>query len=154
MKNQSHQFQIRFNVNSKTENERWRLITDGHELLVSNIIINGHTYTTKDWMPDLNEHKWHISCEGYVCIENNIAYVTTVKEDAVMTRHILKTFSYRILGTLTTVLVAYSLGASIQLSSLLGVGELLIKPVIYFFHERVWYKYIKIGNKKLWKKNI
>jgi uncharacterized membrane protein len=148
MKNQSHQFQIRFNVNSKAENERWRLITDGHELLVSNIIINGHTYTTMDWMPDINEHKWHISCEGYVTVKNNTAYITTVKEESVVARHILKTFSYRILGTLTTVLVAYSLGASIQLSSLLGVGELLIKPIIYFFHERVWYKYLRIGNKK------
>jgi uncharacterized membrane protein len=69
-------------------------------------------------------------------------------KDNPLKRHILKTFSYRILGTLTTVFVAYSLGASIQLSSLLGVGELLIKPVIYFFHERVWYKYLRIGNKK------
>jgi uncharacterized membrane protein len=27
----------------------------------------------------------------------------------------------------------------------MGVGELLFKPVIYFLHERVWYKYIKFG---------
>jgi uncharacterized membrane protein len=154
MKMEIKKFQIRFNVNSTNDTERWRLITNGSEMLVSDIIINGHTYTTMDWMEEIGEYKWHVSCEGYVCIENNIAYVTTVKEDAVMTRHILKTFSYRILGTLTTVIVAYSLGASIELSSLLGVGELLLKPVIYFFHERVWYKYIKIGNKKLWKKNI
>jgi uncharacterized membrane protein len=62
-------------------------------------------------------------------------------------RHILKTFSYRILGTLTTVITAYMLGASIELSSLLGVGELLIKPIIYFFHERIWYKFIRIKEK-------
>jgi uncharacterized membrane protein len=69
-------------------------------------------------------------------------------KDHSLTRHILKTLSYRIFGTLTTVTVAYSLGASIQLSSLLGVGELLVKPVIYFLHERIWYKHIRIGNKK------
>jgi uncharacterized membrane protein len=148
MKSQSKQFQIRYNVRSTQENERWRLITDGTETLVSDIIINGHTYTTKDWMPEINEYKWHISCIGHVTIKNNIAYVTTVKEESVVTRHILKTLSYRILGTLTTVTVAYSLGASIQLSSLLGVGELLVKPVIYFLHERIWYKHIRIGNKK------
>ena len=124
------------------------MITDGEETLVSDIIINGHTYTTMDWMEDLRQYKWHISCEGHVTVTNNVAYVTTVKEEAVMTRHILKTLSYRILGTLTTVITAYSLGASLELSSLLGVGELLIKPVLYFFHERVWYKYIRIGNKK------
>jgi len=48
MKSQSKQFQIRYNVRSTQENERWRLITDGTETLVSDIIINGHTYTTKD----------------------------------------------------------------------------------------------------------
>ena len=148
MKSKVKKFQIRFNVNSTNDNNRWRLITDGQEMLVSDIIINGYTYTTKDWMEELGEYKWHISCEGYVNIINNIAYVTTVKEDAVIIRHVLKTFSYRILGTLTTVITAYSLGASLELSSLLGVGELLIKPILYFFHERVWYKYIRIGNKK------
>ena len=148
MKTKIKKFQIRFNVHSKHENERWRLITDGEETLVSDIIINGHTYTTMDWMEDVQDYKWHVSCEGYITVTNNIAYVTTVKEDAVMTRHILKTLSYRILGTITTVGTAYTLGASLELSSLLGVGELLIKPVLYFFHERVWYKYIRIGNKK------
>lgn len=59
-------------------------------------------------------------------------------------RHILKTISYRILGTLTTVIIAYSLGASLKVSSILGVGELVLKPVIYFLHERLWYKYIRI----------
>ena len=59
-------------------------------------------------------------------------------------RHILKTITYRILGTLTTVTTAYLLGASIQVSSLLGLGELLLKPIIYFIHERIWYKYVKL----------
>jgi uncharacterized membrane protein len=141
-------FQIRFNVRSTIENERWRLITDGQEVLVSNIIIDGHTATTMDWMEDIQEYKWHISCEGELVIKNNIAYVTTVKEESVVIRHILKTLSYRILGTLTTVTVAYSLGASLSMASLLGVGELVIKPIIYFFHERLWYKYIRLGKKR------
>jgi uncharacterized membrane protein len=62
-------------------------------------------------------------------------------------RHILKTISYRILGTLTTVIIAYSLGASLKVSSMLGVGELVLKPVIYFLHERIWYKHIRINKK-------
>lgn len=63
-------------------------------------------------------------------------------------RHVLKTISYRILGTLTTVLIAISLGASVQISSLIGVGELLLKPIIYFLHERIWFKFIRIGKKQ------
>ena len=147
MKDQIKKFQIRYNTVSKTEDERWRLIADGEEILVSEIIINGHTYTTMDWMDEIQDYKWHISCEGYVTITNNVAYVTTVKEDSVMTRHILKTLSYRLIATLTTITTAYFMGLSFEMSALLGVGELMIKPTIYFFHERIWYNYIKIGRK-------
>jgi uncharacterized membrane protein len=144
MKEKSKKFQIRFNTVSTSEDDRWRLIEDGKETLVSDIVVNGHVYTTKDWLEEINDYKWHISCEGFCSIRNNIAYVTTVKEESVLTRHILKTISYRILGTITTVAVAYSLGASIQLSSLLGIGELILKPIIYFLHERLWYRHIRV----------
>jgi len=144
MKEKSRKFQIRFNTVSTSEDDRWRLIEDGKETLVSDIVVNGHVYTTKDWLEEINDYKWHISCEGFCSIKNNIAYVTTVKEESVLTRHILKTISYRILGTITTVAVAYSLGASIELSSLLGIGELVLKPIIYFIHERLWYRHIRV----------
>jgi uncharacterized membrane protein len=60
-------------------------------------------------------------------------------------RHLIKTITYRILGTLTTVIAAYIIGGSLKVASLLGLGELVLKPVIYFLHERVWYKYVKFG---------
>lgn len=59
-------------------------------------------------------------------------------------RHILKTISYRILGSTITVTTAFILGAPIELASLMGVGELFVKPIFYFLHERVWFKYIKM----------
>jgi uncharacterized membrane protein len=65
------------------------------------------------------------------------------KTDRPLLRHILKTITYRILGTLTTVITAYSLGASLKISSMLGIGDLVIKPILYFFHERVWFKFGK-----------
>ncbi len=148
MKESIKTFQIRFNTVSKSEDDRWRLIEDGKETLVSNVIVNGHTYTTKDWLEDINDYKWHISCEGFCKIKNNIAYISTVKEESALIRHILKTVSYRILGTLTTVIVAYCLGASIEVSSMIGIGEILLKPIIYFMHERAWYKWIRIGLNK------
>jgi len=60
-------------------------------------------------------------------------------------RHLVKTITYRILGTLTTVIGAYLIGGSLKIASLLGLGELILKPIIYFLHERVWYRYIKFG---------
>jgi uncharacterized membrane protein len=63
-------------------------------------------------------------------------------------RHIAKTISYRILGTSITVITSLLFGASIEIAGLLGIGELLVKPLVYFFHERIWYKYIKFGLRK------
>ena len=144
MKTQSKTYLIRFNTVSTTENDRWRLIENGNEQLVSDIIIDGHTYTTKNWIEEIQDYKWHISCVGHCKIKNNVAYITTIKEESVLVRHLLKTATYRIIATLTTVGIAFGLGASVEISALLGVGELLIKPIIYFLHERLWYKYIRI----------
>jgi uncharacterized membrane protein len=144
LKTTSKTYQIRYNTISKTENERWRLIENGNETLVSDVIVDGHTYTTKDWMEDIQDYKWHISCVGYCNVKNNIAYITTIKEESVLVRHILKTITYRFFATLTTVVVAYMLGASITISAMLGVGELLLKPFIYFSHERLWYKFVRV----------
>lgn len=133
-------YQIRFNTASTSEQDRWRLIEDGNEIIVSNIIINGHTYTTKNWVQEIGDFKWHISCEGYCEIIDNVAYIKTIRDGSAIKRHILKTISYRILGTTITFITAYSLGASLEVSSILSVGELLLKPIIYFLHERAWYK--------------
>jgi uncharacterized membrane protein len=148
MKVKPQQFQIRFNDESTSEEDTWRLISDGNEMLVSDIIVDGHVYTSKDWVASNQDYKWHVSCEGYLNVKNNVAHIITIKEESVMTRHILKTFSYRLIGTAITVISAVSLGMSVEVSSLLGVGELIFKPIVYFFHERTWYKYIRIGTKK------
>ncbi len=135
-------YQIRFNTNSKTEEDRWRLVCDGEETLVSNIVIDAKTYTTKDFIQGVGD-KWHVSCTGVLDIEDGVAHIRVKRVDNAIRRHLYKTISYRILGTLTTVLVALSLGMSIEFSSLLGIGELVLKPLIYFLHERLWFKFGK-----------
>jgi uncharacterized membrane protein len=137
-------YQIRYNTVSKDDTERWRLIDEnGIETLVSDIFVNGEVYTTKDHMGSLG-YKWHITCKGNCVIKDNIAHITTPPKESAFKRHLLKTISYRFLGTLTTVVVAYTLGAPIAMASMLGVGELAIKPILYFIHERVWYKFVKL----------
>jgi uncharacterized membrane protein len=69
-----------------------------------------------------------------------------MSERTSLKRHILKTLTYRILGTSFTILVAFLIGGSLEVASLLGLSELLFKPLLYFFHERVWFKYIKMKN--------
>lgn len=63
-------------------------------------------------------------------------------------RHIAKSISYRFIGTITTILLTLFAGLEIKWAAMVGIGELIIKPIIYFLHERFWYKYIKFGLKK------
>jgi uncharacterized membrane protein len=60
-------------------------------------------------------------------------------------RHLAKAVTYRMVGTLTTFIISYIFTGSIVVSSAIGVVELLVKPLNYFIHERVWYTYIKYG---------
>ena len=65
-------------------------------------------------------------------------------------RHIAKSITYRIVGTLTTIGLTVAAGLPIKWAGMVGVAELLFKPFIYFLHERIWYNWIKYGlkNKK------
>lgn len=135
-------YQIRYNTNSQSDVDKWRLVCDGEEVLVSNIIIDTKTYTTKDYIQGIGD-KWHVSCTGVLDIEGGVAHIRLKRGDNSLRRHIFKTISYRILGTLTTIIVAICLGMSLEVSYLLGVGELVLKPIIYFLHERIWFKFGK-----------
>ncbi len=63
-------------------------------------------------------------------------------------RHIVKSISYRFIGTITTIILTIAAGLPIKWAGMVGLGELIIKPIIYFLHERFWYKFIKYGLKK------
>lgn len=65
-------------------------------------------------------------------------------------RHIAKTISYRLVSTAIGFGVVWAVSGSIAVGSAFGVAELVYKPLQYYIHERIWYKYIKYGlkNKK------
>lgn len=65
-------------------------------------------------------------------------------------RHILKTISWRILGTIDTVILSWLITSSWKLGLSIGGVEVLTKMVLYFLHERAWYKFSNFGieNKK------
>ena len=63
-------------------------------------------------------------------------------------RHIAKTVSYRIISTLVGFLLMWLISGSIKIGAAFGVAELIYKPIQYYIHERVWYKFIKFGLKK------
>lgn len=63
-------------------------------------------------------------------------------------RHIVKSISYRIISTLIGFLTIWWISGSIKVGTAFGVAELIYKPIQYYIHERVWYRWIKYGLKK------
>ena len=62
-------------------------------------------------------------------------------------RHIAKTISYRLLSTLIGFTVMLVITGSVKMGAAFGVAELVYKPIQYYIHERIWYKWIKYGLK-------
>jgi uncharacterized membrane protein len=55
-------------------------------------------------------------------------------------RHIAKTITWRIVGTLDTILLSWLITGNAFLGLKIGLVEVITKMVLYFLHERVWYK--------------
>ena len=55
-------------------------------------------------------------------------------------RHLAKTFTWRLLATLTTTIIAWIVSDDISTGFAVGGIEFFVKMPVYYFHERVWYK--------------
>lgn len=59
-------------------------------------------------------------------------------------RSVAKALSWRVVGTLDTLIVSYILTGKITLAASIASVDFLTKLILYFFHERIWNK-IKWG---------
>jgi uncharacterized membrane protein len=64
----------------------------------------------------------------------------TVPRDSIP-RSVLKAISWRLVGTLDTILIAYFITGTISQALSIGFIEWGTKIVLYFFHERLWNKF-------------
>ena len=55
---------------------------------------------------------------------------------------ILKTITYRILGSLTSMVIAYATTKDFSVGIAIGSADLILKPIIYYIHELLWQKKI------------
>jgi uncharacterized membrane protein len=62
-------------------------------------------------------------------------------------RHIAKAVTWRIIASLTTALIAFAFGLPPKAVGGVFLADLIIKFVLYYGHERIWYRYIKFGVK-------
>jgi len=59
-------------------------------------------------------------------------------------RSIVKTISWRITGTIDTMVISYFITGNLTMALSIGTVEVFTKMVLYFVHERIWNK-IKFG---------
>lgn len=55
-------------------------------------------------------------------------------------RHLIKTFSWRIIGTTDTVIFGWIITGNPLSGLKIGGFEIVTKMILYFFHEKLWYR--------------
>lgn len=63
-------------------------------------------------------------------------------------RSIVKTISWRVLGTLDTIIISYIITGSFVMAASIGSIEVITKIILYYFHERAWNK-LSFGRSKI-----
>jgi uncharacterized membrane protein len=132
----NHTLFIRFNLKTYKRHIAkaitWRVIGTLDTLILS-WIISGDVYlgiqigaaelVTKMTLYYLHERAWFFSK-----IKNSNK------------RHIIKTFSWRAIGTIDTIVLSWIISGNPLTSLKIGGTEVLTKMILYFFHEKLWYR--------------
>jgi uncharacterized membrane protein len=59
-------------------------------------------------------------------------------------RSVAKAFSWRITGTIDTVIISWLITRQLHMAFAIGSIELFTKMILYYFHERIWDR-VKVG---------
>ncbi len=71
---------------------------------------------------------------------NSNLILSSSKSKKAQKRHIFKTFSWRTIGTLDTLLLSLIFTGSPLIGAKIALAEILTKMLLYYFHERIWFK--------------
>ena len=63
-------------------------------------------------------------------------------------RHIAKTLTWRIIGSIDTFLISFILSGNINFGLSIASIEIFTKMILYYLHERFWYKFSRMKTYK------
>jgi uncharacterized membrane protein len=63
-----------------------------------------------------------------------------IKPDPSLKRHVAKTITWRIIGTLDTMALGWFITGNPMTGIKIGGVEVITKMVLYFLHERTWFR--------------
>ncbi len=55
-------------------------------------------------------------------------------------RHLIKTITWRGVGTMDTIILSWIITGNPFTGFKIGMAELFTKMILYYFHERIWYR--------------
>ena len=55
-------------------------------------------------------------------------------------RHLAKTISWRVIGTIDTIILSWIISGDPLIGLSIGGAEVITKMTLYFLHERIWFK--------------
>lgn len=78
--------------------------------------------------------------------EDRALDIKSKKKSERQSRSIAKSISWRVIGTIDTIIISWIVTGNISLGLAIGSVEVVTKMILYFFHERLWSN-IKWGTK-------
>ena len=116
----------------------WRLIGTLDTILISWFITGNPLIGVKIGMAEIMTKMLLYYLHERFWFKINLSNAGIIRNSRI--RHILKTFTWRGIGTLDTMLLAWLISGNPLSGLQIGLSELMTKMILYYFHERVWYR--------------
>jgi len=71
-----------------------------------------------------------------------------MKHNVQRKRHLAKAFTWRIIASTTTALIAVFFGLPMSSVGAVFFADLIIKFVFYYYHDKLWHDYVTFGLNK------
>ena len=63
-------------------------------------------------------------------------------------RHLAKTITWRLVGTVDTILLGWLVSGDASIGLTIGGLEMVTKMGLYYLHERAWFRYGRLGREQ------
>ena|SRR5690554_3960631 len=116
----------------------WRIVGTLDTILISWFITGNPMTGLKIGMAEVSTKMILYYLHERAWFKINLSKAGIIRESRI--RHIAKAFTWRGVGTLDTMALAWLITGNPFAGLKIGLSELLTKTVLYYLHERVWYK--------------
>lgn len=117
----------------------WRLVGSIDTIIISWIITENPWMGLKIGLAEIGTKMILYYLHERVWFKINLTNVGIITENSKV-RHIVKAITWRVVGTIDTMVLAWIITGSPLAGFKIGMFEFLTKTIFYYIHERVWYR--------------